>query len=383
MRRRLLLVPLVWMAIALYAAPAGAVTPQLFALPAATEAGQISFAPDGTLWVTGRHGTEFAGGEGAFIGRWTPTGGLSELVLPEGFEIGGEATAAPDGALLLPGWTTQGSQPSVGGIVRVSASGQTQDYPLGGRFGSTAAAVPSGEGVWFAASRYKHYVERFTVGQIDAAGNFVGPLHRLHFGCEVLAMAFGPDGAAWFTESCWKHPLNRTGHRASVDEIDTAGAIVRHPIAKRFEPVSLAIGPDGSVWFGESQQFGGFGTGIGRVTQAGEVVEYRTPEGIGPGSIAVGPGGRLWFPATTGGWQTRALRSIGPAGDVSPRICLAPHCSLAPGSLITGPEGNLWFTAQGLRSPAIGGGGSGLAEDARIANQAGTIGLLPGMGGAP
>jgi len=114
------------------------------------------------------------------------------------------------------------------------------------------------------------------------------------------------------------------------------------------------------------------------VTPAGEVVEYRRPEGIGPRSIAVGPEGRLWFPATTGGWQTRALSSIGPAGDIGPRICLAPHCSLAPGSLVTGPEGNVWFTAQGLRSSAIGGGGSGLAEDARIANQAGSIGLLSG-----
>jgi hypothetical protein len=126
MRRRLLLVPLIWVAIALYAAPAGAITPRLFTLPPATEAGQISFAPDGTLWVTGRHGSEFAGGEGAFIGRWSPTGGLSELALPEGFEIGGEVTTSPDGSLLLPGWTIQQSQPSVGGIVRVSASGSTR-----------------------------------------------------------------------------------------------------------------------------------------------------------------------------------------------------------------------------------------------------------------
>jgi streptogramin lyase len=382
MRRRLLLAALACAALALLlgAAPAGAVTPRLYELPEATEPGQIAFAPDGSAWVFGWHGAEFAGGEGEFLGRWSAAGGLVEVPLPEGFESGAEGAVATDGSFLAPGWTfgEGGKGASVGGIARVPASGRPEVQSLeGGSFSVVNTVAPAAAGgAWFAASHYHHYIYRFTVGRVDAAGSVVGQPRLLPFGCEVLAMAAGAGGSVWFTESCWRKPLSKTGHRASVDEIEPSGTIVRHPIASRFEPISLAIAPGGSAWFGETQQFGGFAVGIGRVTPAGKVVEYKAPKEIAPGEIALGPGGRLWFGSTTGGSVVRAVSSIGPGGDVGPRVCLAPHCSLTPSSLATGPEGNVWFTADGLRSSAIGGGGSGLAEDARIANLAGTVGLL-------
>jgi streptogramin lyase len=383
--RRLLLTPLIWALIGFAAMPASAATwpagaarPQLHRLPDATHAGQIAFAPDGKLWLVGSHGSEFPGGESEFVGRWDPVAGLTEFKLPQGREALGDPAVAPDGDYLLPGWSSrEGPEPSVGRINRVSPTGRSQEYTLEDRFSGVSALVASGEGAWVAAYGGSSEDGQPTVFSIDGAGNLNGPTFQLEAGCVVSAMAAGPDGTIWFTEGCWRDPSRLVGHRASINEIDAAGTLIRHPIASSFEPLSLAIGADGSAWFGEVRVPGFVGGRIGHLDTGGRVDEFPLT-GVGwPDSIAVGPEGRLWFPAfsSTAGLEPRALASIGPGGKIGRRICVARKCGLVPGRLTTGPDGDIWFTVSGPTASG-GGGGTGLLEMARVANEAGFIGRL-------
>jgi streptogramin lyase len=133
-----------------------------------------------------------------------------------------------------------------------------------------------------------------------------------------------------------------------------------------------AQGPE--YWFGEERVPGYTRPRIAYLDTAGQMVEFPLAEVGWPHSIAVGPEGRAWFPAYKGG-VLRALTSIGPGGGIGPRICVERRCELMPGNLTTGPEGDIWFTASQPTS-SNGGGGTGLMEMERVANEPGFIGRL-------
>jgi streptogramin lyase len=372
--------------VALGAAPAGvgaaevaaaAATPTVYQLPQATHAYDLAFAPDGTLWLLGDHGSEFPGGERSFVGTWNPTVGLTEFALPENRTVTGGAAVGPEGEYWLPGrYFDRGQRKSFGRLSHISTAGQLQEYTFGDRFDAVRAVVPTAEGVWFAAARPTPYGGRTTIARLDPAGEIVGRGYHLRSGCRVNAMAAAPGGV-WFAESCWGDPAARKGHRASIARIDAAGKLTRHPVSARFVPLSLAAAGNGSsVWFGERSIDEGGDARIGRVTTSGRVVESSVPSAYYPATITVGGEGRLWFRALTpGGWQGQALASIGTDGKVSKPVCLEPKCGLAAYGLTTGPEGGIWFSA-GERRSAFGGGGTGLAEGVWVANEAGALGRL-------
>jgi hypothetical protein len=56
-------------------------------------------------------------------------------------------------------------------------------------------------------------------------------------------------------------------------------------------PQGITVGPDGNIWFAESNR------GVARITTAGEVTEYPLTLGPydGPDFIASGPDGNVWF----------------------------------------------------------------------------------------
>jgi streptogramin lyase len=371
-RRGLLVVPLIWALVAFLSGPANAAEPMLYQLPAATHADGLTRGPDGALWFAGEHGSEHEGGEGRFVGRWDPVGGLTEFSLPSGRYVGKPAVG-PAGEVWLPGSDTNGRGYLVARVGRLSTSGQLYDYMLGNRIGGVRAVATSKDTVWFSASRHINGRARATIGRIPAEGDGSVRQFPLQPRCQAAALAAEAD-AVWFTESCWRRYRYRAGHRASIDRIDPAGEITRYPISPRFEPISLAIGSDGSVWFGESGAWG-WNPRIGRVTPSGRVVEFNVPEAGWLHSIAVGPEGRLWFPSTTGGHVTRALDSIGPTGDIGKPICLDSKCTLEPTALTTGADGSVWFSAARARTGG-GGGGTAIWETHQIANEAGFIGRL-------
>jgi len=72
-----------------------------------------------------------------------------------------------------------------------------------------------------------------------------------------------------------------TGGSLTEFEVPTAGS----------EPLGIASGPDGALWFTEEN------TGkFARITTAGVITEYAlNNENVSPWMITTGPDGMLWF----------------------------------------------------------------------------------------
>ncbi len=101
-------------------------------------------------------------------------------------------------------------------------------------------------------------------------------------GLVIVALA---SGIAWFTA----HPASPTGGIPA----SPAGSITEYPVPPaNSRPVGIAAGPDGNLWFTESNS-----SNIGgRITPSGSITEYPVPTAYSsPGGIAAGPDGNLWF----------------------------------------------------------------------------------------
>ena len=372
-RPTLLFVPvIIWALVTFPAGAASAADPTLYELSAATHARQLTTAPDGALWFAVEHGENHQKNGGGFVGHWDPIGGLTEIPLPSGREAGRPAVG-PEGGVWLPGGFRNTRGYLVARVGRLSTSGQLHDYTLGNHVGQVNSVAAVRGAVWFAASRYIDDRARTTIGRIPTSGNRAVRQFSLRVNCWARAIA-ARGGAAWFTETCGRRFGYRVVYRTRIGRIDRLGKITHYPISPRFEPISIAVGSDGSVWFGASQ-FQGGRSRIGRITPSGRVVDFRVPRAGRLHSITVGPEGRLWFPSTTGGEATRALASIGPAGGIREPICLDPKCKLEPTGLTTGPDGSVWFSA-GRVNFGGGGGGTNIWESNQIANETGFIGRL-------
>jgi sugar lactone lactonase YvrE len=97
-------------------------------------------------------------------------------------------------------------------------------------------------------------------------------------------IAAGPDGNLWFTES----DNNKIGRIAP----DGVGVIKEFPLPMADSyPTGITAGPDGNVWFTEYN-----GNKIGRITPAGEIMEFPLPIADSyPYGITAGSDGNLWF----------------------------------------------------------------------------------------
>ncbi len=142
-------------------------------------------------------------------------------------------------------------------------------------------------------------------------------------------IAAGPDGNLWFTES--------DGDK--IGRITPAGVVTEFPLPSAGSVlVGIAAGPDGNLWFTESN-----GNRIGRITVAGVVTEFRLPTAAAlPFGIAAGPDGNLWFTESAG----RRIGRITPAGVVT-EFALPAANSEGPFGITAGPDGNLWFLDDG------------------------------------
>jgi len=143
-------------------------------------------------------------------------------------------------------------------------------------------------------------------------------------GSQPSGITQGPDGAIWFTES--------QGDR--IGRLGEDGQITEFPLPVGSQPIGITTGPDGALWFAES------GTNkIGRMTTAGTLRQFPTPfGGSEPTQITAGPDGNLWFTETLGDRVAR----ITPRGVIT-EFFLGTR-SLLPEDITPGPDGALWFT---------------------------------------
>jgi streptogramin lyase len=138
------------------------------------------------------------------------------------------------------------------------------------------------------------------------------------------AIAAGPDGNLWFTES----------NRNQIVRITATGLIREFALPPASLSAGIAAGPDRNVWFTEF-----YADKIGRITPSGTVSEFQVPTAnSGPGGIAAGPDGNLWFTEHLG----NKIGRITPSGAVSEFSI--PTADSAPDGIAAGSDGNLWFT---------------------------------------
>ena len=166
-------------------------------------------------------------------------------------------------------------------------------------------------------------------------------------GANPGAMAAGPDGNMWFTESRWKEDI--LSAPSQVAKITPAGVVTEYGtgIGAHQRAKAIVAGPDGNVWFVESSFEFPNNTyrGIGRITPSGAITEFALTR-YEPRYIAAGSDGNLWFTVGAEYNLPAAISRITPAGVITDfSDGLLPDAE--PYEIVAGRDGNLWFLDSG------------------------------------
>ena len=188
---------------------------------------------------------------------------------------------------------------------------------------------------------------RFSSGFLAAVVLFCTPLaaqttvNQFSLGTDVqpLEIAAGPDGNLWFVVFG-----DGSAGASKVGRITTAGVVTELVLPDSSRPVGIVAGPDGAMWFTESGNSTS-SVAIGRINTgtfpSGASVTHFTA-GITPGAfpfgICVGPDGNLWFAER----NNKAIARITTSGVVTEFPIGPPKAT--PLGIVAGPDGNLWFS---------------------------------------
>jgi virginiamycin B lyase len=245
----------------------GGVITNEFPIPTLNSSPQeITTGPDGALWFT-----EFGAAPLPKIGRVTTSGAFTEFELPAGSGPDGIA-AGPDGAL----WITMNGTARIG---RMTTSGQlTHEFPLLEGF-KPGDITPGPDGrMWFTEGE----ADRIGAISVNAASGTSPSEYTLPPGTDPSGIA-ASAGALWFTE----HAL---GVR-QIGRISALGIPITHFGPTGEGPSGIAFGADGALWFTETGS-----DRIGRMTTSGSVSSFTIPTPASePGGIVAGPDGAMWF----------------------------------------------------------------------------------------
>lgn len=220
-------------------APDGSLTE--FPLPEEEEGGPTGFystidegplvvTPDGDAWFAAtRHPLDEEGREAGsepIIGRFTPTGALSEFTLPGGGGYPTRLAVGPEGNV----WFTAASVQRVGFI---TSSGQVQELPPLPPYSDPnfITAGPDGA-IWFTENEEGPVIARMTTA---------GMLSKFKLGGKeegVGALVPGPDGRIWFSAGA-----------GEIGRISPSGRTSRIALPQSTYVEELAVGPEGSVWY--------------------------------------------------------------------------------------------------------------------------------------
>jgi streptogramin lyase len=281
-----------------------------FPLPSPSSAPDLMRAdPNGDVWFT-----EAGIARGRFLGRITPTGQITELVLNSlssdivsfafgndgNIWVGGDTHIAeinPQGVLLhnylIPStlaypyhalsiafgpdgniWYTEGyaSGEVIGRLTPDGQDGQITEFPIPFQ-GDEITTGPDGN-LWFDA-------EAHAIGRITPAGDvtiFNNPDNGQTAGA-YRGLTSGPNGNLWMSQNVGN----------VIEEVNTAGQLVA-TFSEPNGPYLMTLGSDGNLWFTEN------GNNIGSITPQGIITEHPIPtlnsEGVG---ITKGHDGNIWF----------------------------------------------------------------------------------------
>jgi hypothetical protein len=195
-------------------------------------------------------------------------------------------------------------------------------------YGNTAlssenSAIGSDQNVWMATG-FSGFITKITTGT-SPAGPGIVTQYQMQTSPDG-GIAAGVDGALWFPS-----------YPSSIGRIDTSGNVTSYPIpTPSEEPMWIAAGPDGNLWFTEK-------SGVGRITTSGTVTEFAGPTS-GALGIVGGPDGNLYV--TTPGSVLRVTTQ----GAIS-TLASAPSGTQF-GQLCVGSDNNLWIVASAGGSPS-------------------------------
>lgn len=204
---------------------------------------------------------------------------------------------------------------------------------------SPVAAPLSASAVTFGPGGNFWFVNGGRIGEIAASGAVTEfPLEKRFPTTNTFprAIAEGPDGNLWFLA---EHYLgNEGGPPQSIEVVGRmtpVGQVSEFPLTgKELGLSAVAGGPDGNIWFTESRV-----NKIGRVTPSGQVTEFAIPtEGARPSGIATGPDGNVWFTEE----QVGAIGRVTPSGQFTEFPL--PGEDAYPVQIVSGPDGRLWFS---------------------------------------
>jgi streptogramin lyase len=230
-------------------------------------------------------------------------------------------------------------------------------FPLrGSPVGSVAQGPQGDEHVWFVAQAL-HSLRIVRAAPSGATTSYAMPQTNGY-----VALASGNSRFLWFALSTAKQ--NDTLQAAYVGAITVGGAIdlsatpTDSTCGLRYEPLSIAVGPDGSPWFVETLcRTIGIGTLSG-----GTLLNYPMPLDVFGNAIysalpyqheiATGADGALWFFVTQCGLKgyvcSPAVPFRGAIGHATTRgalsfIALPPASACTSGFVAPGGDGNIWF----------------------------------------
>jgi virginiamycin B lyase len=146
-------------------------------------------------------------------------------------------------------------------------------------------------------------------------------------GARPYTIVAGPDGNLWFTES--------NGNK--IGRITPEGVITEYPVpTSDSAPYGITVGADGAIWFTER-----FADQIGRLDIAtGAITEFAIPTPFAqPWEITLGADGNLWFTEE----DVNQIGRITHSGVVTEFV--PPDCCF-PTGICAGPDGNVWFTIE-------------------------------------
>jgi virginiamycin B lyase len=265
------------------------------------------------------------------VGPGAASAAVTEFALPTGsrpFQL----VAGPDGALwfTMPGGQCEdGPGNKVG---RLTVDGRLTEYPL-----PTPRSYPGGlafgpDGALWVGLQLANRVGRLTPDGRVTHEYPVPTTATARFpalGCEYPAsrpaegdLVVGPDGTLWFGES--------TGN--NIARMTTDGVVTEYPIpTPNSNPIGLTVGPDGALWFVERMV-----SKIGRITTDGAITEFPIPTpGSFPNAIVNGPDGALWFSELMGD----RIGRVTPDGAITE----FPTPGVGPVGMALGPDGALWL----------------------------------------
>ena len=297
-----------------FVSPAVSQTITEFTLPSMATPGDIVTGPDGNLWFTEFSADEFGFSTRAAVGRMTPTGSVTEFVLPLPAAAPVGITSGPDGNL----WVTQANPEfGQGAITRLTPGGSVTQFAWDG-YPWDIVVGPDGN-LWFTEAEPPN-----RIGRITTAG--VRTELRLPLGGYSLGIASGSDGNLWVTQV----------NQGRIGRMTPSGTLTQFAVP--FPPGAITSGPDGNLWFVAES-----GNTIGRITPAGVITVFEVPTPVaGLSGITAGPDGNIWF-------TERTANKIGriTLGGVITEFPLAPGSS--PDGITSGPDNAVWFTEPGSK----------------------------------